>query len=87
VEVHGVYSLPNIIIMIKIRRMRWDRYGKKRNKCRILVGKPEGKSPLGRPGKRGRIILKWGAMDWIRLAQDGGQCRVLLNTGMNLRIP
>jgi hypothetical protein len=48
-----IYSSPNIIRMIKSRRMRWAGYiarmGAKRNAYRILVGKPEGKRPLGRP--------------------------------------
>jgi hypothetical protein len=52
-ELHNMYSSPSIIRMIKSRRMRWvghvAQMGKKRNACRILVGKPEGKRPLGRP--------------------------------------
>jgi hypothetical protein len=52
-ELHNVYSSPNIIRMIKSRRMRWaghvTRMGEKRNAYRILVGKPEEKRPLGRP--------------------------------------
>jgi hypothetical protein len=54
-ELHNLYSSPNIIRMIKSRRMRWAghvaRMGEKRNihVYRILVGKPEGKRPLGRP--------------------------------------
>jgi hypothetical protein len=55
-EFHNLYSSPNIIIMIKSRRMRWTgnvaRMGTKRNTYRILVGKPEGKRPLGRPRHR-----------------------------------
>jgi hypothetical protein len=52
-ELHKFYFSPNIIRMIESKRMRWTRHvalmGKKRNACRILVGKPEGKSPLRRP--------------------------------------
>jgi hypothetical protein len=48
-ELHNFYSSPSIIRMIKSRRMRWARMGEKRNACRILVGKPERKRPLGRP--------------------------------------
>jgi hypothetical protein len=52
-ELHDLYSSPNIIRIIKSRRMRWaghvTRMGEKRNACRLLVGKPEGKRPLGRP--------------------------------------
>jgi hypothetical protein len=53
---HGLYSSPSIIRIIKSRRMRWAehvaRMGEKRNACRLLVGKPEGKRPLGRPRRR-----------------------------------
>jgi hypothetical protein len=55
-ELHNLYSSPNIIRIIKTRRMRWAghvaRMGEKRNVCRLLVGKPEGKRPLGRPRRR-----------------------------------
>jgi hypothetical protein len=55
-ELHNLYSSPNIIRMIKSRRMRWaghvERMGETRNAYRILVGKPEGKRPLGRPRRR-----------------------------------
>jgi hypothetical protein len=58
--------------------------GKKRNAYRILVGKPEGKRPLGRPRRRWvdniKIYLReirWDGMDWINLAQDRNQCRKL----------
>jgi hypothetical protein len=66
---------------IKSRRMRWaghiTRMGAKRNAYRILVRKPEGKRPLGRPRRRWTDNIKmdlreigWGGMDWIHLAQD-----------------
>jgi hypothetical protein len=52
-EFHNLYSSPSIIRFIKSRRMRWAghvaRMGEKRNVYRLLVGKPEGKRPLGRP--------------------------------------
>jgi hypothetical protein len=55
-ELHNLYSWPNIIRMIKSRRMRWAghvvRMRELRNACRILVGKLEGKRPLGRPSRR-----------------------------------
>jgi hypothetical protein len=84
--------------MIKLRRMRWAehvaRMGEKRNTCRILVGKPKGKRPLGRPRCRWEENIKidlreivWGGMDWIDLAQDRDQWRALVNTVMNLRVP
>jgi hypothetical protein len=55
-ELYNFYSSPNIIRITKSRRMRWRghvvKMGNKRNACRILVGKPEGKRPLGRPRRR-----------------------------------
>jgi hypothetical protein len=69
-------------------------HGKKRNASRNLVGKPEGKSPLGRPRRRwednirmGLRDIGWGCMDGIDLAQDMDQWNVLVNMVMNLRVP
>jgi hypothetical protein len=68
--------------------------GAKRNANRILVGKPEGKRPLGRPRRRWVDNIKrdireigWDGMDWIDLTQDRDQWRTLVNTVMNLRVP
>jgi hypothetical protein len=61
--------------------------GEKRNAYRILVGKPEGKRPLGRPRRRWVDNIKMDGMDWIDLAQDRGQWRALVNMVMNLRVP
>jgi hypothetical protein len=66
----------------------------KRNVCRVLVGRPEGKMPLGRPRRRWEDNIKMNHMDigidganWIRLAQDRVQRRAFVNTVMNLRVP
>jgi hypothetical protein len=68
--------------------------GEKRNVCRLLVGKPEGKRPLGRPRRRWidnikMVLLEigWGGIDWIGLAQDRYRWRALVNSVMNLRVP
>jgi hypothetical protein len=67
--------------------------GEKRNACRILVGKPEGKRPLGRHRRRCKDNIRmdlreigWGGMDWIDLTLDRDQWRALVNTVMNLRV-
>jgi hypothetical protein len=97
-ELHKFYSSLNMIRMIKSRRMRWVGHGarmeEKRNAYRILVGKPEGKRPLGRPRRRwldnNKIDLReigWDGMDWIYVAQDRDQWRALVNTVMNIRVP
>jgi hypothetical protein len=97
-ELHNLYSSPNIIRMIKSRKMIWAghvaRMGETRNGYRILVGKPEGKRPLGRPRRRWVDNIKmnlgeigWDGVDWIELAQDRDRWRALVNTVMNLRVP
>jgi hypothetical protein len=70
------------------------RIGKKRNVYRLLVGKPEGKRPLGRPRRRwvdnirlGLGEVKWGDVVWIGLAQDRNRWRALVNSVLNLRVP
>jgi hypothetical protein len=68
--------------------------GEKRNAYRILVGKPEGKRPPGRPRRRWEDNIKmelrgigWGGTEWIDLAQDRDQWRAIVNTVMNLLVP
>jgi hypothetical protein len=69
-ELHDLYYLPNIIRIIKPRRMRWVGFfsskGDKRNAYRLLVGKPQGKNPLGRPRRRraNNIRMDLGEVGW-----------------------
>jgi hypothetical protein len=96
-ELHDLYSLPSIIRIMKSRRMRWAghvaRMGEKRNAYRLLVGKPEGKRPLGRPRHRWVVNIRrdlvevgWGDVDWIGLAKDKDRSRALMNLVLNLRV-
>jgi hypothetical protein len=97
-ELHNLYSSPSIIRIIKSRRMRWvahvARMGEERNVYRLLVGKPEGKRPLGRLScrwidniKMDLLELELSVVDWIGLAQDRYRWRALVNMVLNLRIP
>jgi hypothetical protein len=68
--------------------------GQKRNAYRILVGKPEGKRPLGRPRRRWMDYIKmdlreigWDGVDWMDIAQVRDQWRALVNTVLNHRVP
>jgi len=97
-ELDDLYRSPNILRVIKSRRMRWAghvaRMGEKGGVYRVLMGKPEGRRPLGRP-RRGwvdniRMDLQevgCGYMDWIGLAQDRDSWRTLVSAVMNLRVP
>jgi hypothetical protein len=97
-ELHNSYCSPRIIKNIKPRRMKWAghvaRMGEKRNVYMLLVGKPEGKRPLGRPKHRWIDNIKTDLLekglsvgDWIGLAQEMYRCRALVNTVMNIRVP
>jgi hypothetical protein len=97
-ELYALYSSPKIIRVMKSRRLRWAGHvagtGERRGAYRALVGKPEGRRPLGRPRRRWEDNIKmdlrevgWGSMDWMNLAEDRDRWRALVNTVMNLRVP
>jgi hypothetical protein len=93
-----VYSLPNIVRVVKSRRMRWAghvaRMGEDRGVHRVLVGKPEGKRPSGRPRRRWEDNIKMDLQevggsrgDWMELARDRDRWRALVGTVRNFRVP
>jgi hypothetical protein len=97
-ELHGMYSSPSIVRVIKARRMRWARHVARmwevRGAYNVLIGKPEGRRPLGRPRCRYEDNIKmdlgeirFGDVDLIRLAQDRDRWWALVNTVMSLRVP
>jgi len=97
-ELNDLYSSPNILRVKKSRRMRWAghvaRMGEERGVYRVLVGKPGGRRPLGRPRRRWvdniRMDLQevgCGYMDWIGLVHDRDRWRTLVSAVINLRVP
>ena len=97
-ELNDLYCSPNIVRVIKSRRMRRAghvaRMGERRGVYRVLVGKSEGKRPLGRHRHRWEDNIKMdlqevgcGSMDWNELAQDRDRWQALLKVVMNLRVP
>jgi len=97
-ELNDLYSSPNIVQVIKLRRMRWAghvaRMGEERGVYRVLVRKLEGKRPLERPRHRWVDNIKMDLqevgceyMDWIGLVQDRDRWRTLVRAVMNLRVP
>jgi hypothetical protein len=95
--IQKLYFTPNIVRVIKSRRMRWAghvaRLGEARGVYRVLVGRPECKRPLGRPRRRWEDNIKMDIRErgiegenWIQLAQNRIQWRAFVNTVMNLRV-
>jgi hypothetical protein len=96
-ELNDLYSLPNIVGVVKSRRMGWAghvaRMGEVRDVHRVLVRKPEGKRPLGKPKRRWEDNIKTDLQevggrraDWMELAQDRDSWRALVGTVRNFRI-
>jgi hypothetical protein len=97
-ELHNLYSSPNIVRVIKSRRIRWAehvaRMEEGRGVYRVLVGRPEGKRPLRRSRHRWEDNIKLdireiriNGANWIQLAQDRILWRAFVNRVMNLRVP
>ena len=97
-ELNGLYSVPNIVRVVKSRRMRWAghvaRMGEDRGVHGVLVGKPEGKRPLGRPRRRWEDNIKMelqevggGRGDWMELAQERDRWQALVGTVRYFRVP
>jgi hypothetical protein len=97
-ELNDLYSLPNIVRVVKSRRMRWAGQvagmGEGRGVHRVLMGKPDGTRPLGRPRRRWEDNIKMdleevgrGCGDWMERAQNRGRWRSLVSRVTNFGVP
>jgi len=97
-ELNDLYFSPSIVRVIKSRRLRWAGHvagmGVRRGVYRVLVGKPEGNIPLGRPRRRWEDNIRMDLQevgcegtDWIDLTQDRDRWQALVNALMNPRVP
>ena len=98
VELNDLYCSPNIVRVIKSRRMGWAghvaRTEEGKGVHKVLVGKPEGKKPLGIPRRRWEDTIKMdleevgrGCGDWMELAQDRDRWQALVSMVMNFQVP
>ena len=97
-ELHSFYLLPNIVRLIKSRRLRWAghvaRMEEGRSAFNILTSKPIGKRPLGRPRRRWEDNIRMdleeignNAENWVDSAQNSNYWKALVNAALNLRVP
>ena len=97
-ELNDLYSLPNIVRVVKSRQMRWvghvARMWEDRGEHRVLVGKPDGKGPMGRPRRRWEDNIKTdllevggGRGDGMELAQERDRWQALVGTVRGFRVP
>jgi hypothetical protein len=97
-ELNDLYSLPNIVRVVRPRRMRWAghvaRMGEDRGVHKVLVGRPKGKRPLGRPRRRWKDNIKMDLQEirggrgvWMELAQDRDRWRAFVGMVREFRVP
>jgi len=97
-KLNAMYCSPNTVQVIKSRKTRWvghvARVGERRGVYRVLMGKPDGKRPFGRPRRRWEDNIEMdlqkvgcGGVDWINLSQDRDRWPALVNAVMNFRVP